>query len=92
LVETLTSGAMVPRITTRVRYLTNLIFFGLAVFTAMYGVTYAYMLHQLVNLVAFWLVVVHYTYQGGTPFKGIKAGLLEGDDDSDVSAEVKKMP
>jgi GPI inositol-deacylase len=91
LVETLTSGIMVPRITTKVRYLTNIIFFSLAVFTAMYGVTYAYMLHQLVNLVAFWLVVVHYTYQSRTPFNGLK-GLLEGDDDSDVNADIKKMP
>jgi GPI inositol-deacylase len=91
LVETLTSGTMVPRITTKVRYLTNIIFFSLAVFTAMYGVTYAYVLHQLVNLVAFWLVIVHYTYQNGSPFNGLK-GLLEGDDDSDVNADVKKMP
>ena len=91
LVETLTSGTMIPRMTTRVRYLTNIIFFSLAVFTAMYGVTYAYMLHQLVNLVALWLVIVHYTYQSGSPFTGLK-DLLEGDDDSDVNADVKKIP
>ena len=53
--------------------------------------TYAYMLHQLVNLVALWLVIVHYAYQSGSPFSGFK-GLLEGDDDSDVNADVKKMP
>jgi GPI inositol-deacylase len=91
LVETLTSGTMIPRITTKARYLTNVIFFSLAVFTAMYGVTYAYMLHQLVNLVALWLVIVHYAYQSGFPMSGLK-GLLEGDDDSDVNADVKKMP
>lgn len=92
LVETLTSGAMIPRITTKVRYLTNIIFFGLAVFTAMYGVTYAYMLHQLVNLVAMWLVIVHVAYQtDGSSFTGLKS-LLEGDDGSEIVADVKKMP
>jgi GPI inositol-deacylase len=91
LVEKLTSGAMIPRITTKVRHLTNVIFFSLAVFTAMYGVTYAYMLHQLVNLVALWLVIVHFACQGGSSFSGLK-GILEGDDDSDAIADVKKMP
>ncbi len=91
LVETLTSGTMIPRVMTKVRYLTNVIFFSLAVFTAMYGVTYAYMLHQLVNLVALWLVLLHYAYQSGSHFSGLK-GLLEEDDDSDVNADVKKMP
>ncbi len=91
LVETLTSGTMIPRITTKVKYLTNIMFFSLAVFTAMYGVTYAYMLHQLVNLVALWLVIVHFTYQNGSALSGLK-GLLEGDDDSDLNADVKKMP
>jgi GPI inositol-deacylase len=91
LVETLTSGTMIPRITTKARHLTNVIFFSLAVFTAMYGVTYAYMLHQLVNLVALWLVIVHFAYQNGSSFSGLK-GLLEGDDDSDVITDVKKMP
>lgn len=91
LVETLTSGTMIPRIVTKVKHLTNVMFFGLAVFTAMYGVTYAYMLHQLVNLVALWLVFVHFAYQSGACFRGFK-GLLEGDDESEVIADVKKMP
>jgi GPI inositol-deacylase len=91
LVETLTSGAMIPRITTKVSYMTNVIFFGLAVFTAMYGVTYAYMLHQLVNLVALWLVIVHFAYPGGPCFSDLK-GLLDGEDDSDALADVKKIP
>lgn len=91
LVETLTSGTMIPRLTTRVRYVTNVIFFGLAVFTAMYGATYAYMLHQFVNLAALWLVSVHFAYHSGSYTSGLK-GLLEGDDDSDATADVKKMP
>jgi GPI inositol-deacylase len=91
LVETLTSGTMIPRITTKARHLTNVFFFGLAVFTAMYGVTYAYMLHHLVNLMALWLVIVHFSYHKVASFHGLK-GLLEGDDDSEIAADVKKMP
>jgi hypothetical protein len=59
LVETLTSGRMVPRVTTRLRHFTSIFFFGIAIYAAVYGVTYAYMLHYLVNFVAAWLVAIH---------------------------------
>ncbi|CZT10279.1 hypothetical protein WAI453_009370 [Rhynchosporium graminicola] len=59
LVETLTSGKMVPRLTSRLRHFTSILFFGVAIYAAVYGVTYAYMLHYLVNFVAAWLVAVH---------------------------------
>ncbi|PQE14183.1 GPI inositol-deacylase protein [Rutstroemia sp. NJR-2017a BVV2] len=59
LVETLTSGKMVPRVTSRVRHVTSLLLFGISIYAAVYGVTYAYMLHYLVNIVAAWLVAVH---------------------------------
>lgn len=59
LVETLTSGKMVPRVTSRLRHLTSVFFFGIAIYAAVYGVTYAYMLHYLVNFVAAWLVAIH---------------------------------
>jgi hypothetical protein len=59
LVETLTSGRMVPRVTSRLRHLTSILFFFIAVYAAVYGVTYAYMLHYLVNFVAAWLVTIH---------------------------------
>ncbi|KAG4026203.1 hypothetical protein MFRU_043g00090 [Monilinia fructicola] len=59
LVETLTSGKMVPRVTSRVRHVTSVLFFGISIYAAVYGVTYAYMLHYLVNLVAAWLVAIH---------------------------------
>jgi GPI inositol-deacylase len=59
LVETLTSGKMVPRVTTRFRHVTSICFFGIAVYAAVYGVTYAYILHHLVNFAAAWLVAVH---------------------------------
>jgi hypothetical protein len=59
LVETLTSGKMVPRISSRLRHFTSIFFFAIAVYAAVYGVTYAYMLHYIVNFVAAWLVVLH---------------------------------
>jgi glycosylphosphatidylinositol deacylase len=59
LVETLTSGKMVPRISSRLRHFTSIFFFAIAIYAAVYGVTYAYMLHYLVNFVAAWLVVLH---------------------------------
>ncbi|KAH6717181.1 GPI inositol-deacylase-like protein [Leptodontidium sp. MPI-SDFR-AT-0119] len=59
LVETLTSGKMVPRVTSRLRHFTSVFFFGIAIYAAVYGVTYAYMLHYLVNFVAAWLVAIH---------------------------------
>ncbi|KAI6716585.1 hypothetical protein PZA11_001814 [Diplocarpon coronariae] len=59
LVETLTSGNMVPRVTSRIRHLTSVFFFLIAIYAAVYGVTYAYMLHYLVNFIAGWLVMMH---------------------------------
>jgi hypothetical protein len=59
LVETLTTGKMVPRVSSRLRHFTSTLLFGIAIYAAVYGVTYAYMLHYLVNVVAAWLVILH---------------------------------
>lgn len=59
LAETLTSGKMVPRVTSQFRYVTSICFFGIAIYAAVYGVTYAYVLHHLVNFAAAWLVAIH---------------------------------
>ena len=61
LVETLTTGRMIPRVTGRVRHVTSLLLFGTAVHAAIYGVSYAYTVHGLVNLIAAWLVIIHST-------------------------------
>ncbi|KAI0025533.1 GPI inositol-deacylase [Xylariomycetidae sp. FL0641] len=61
LVETLTAGKMVPSVAGNFRHLTNVLLFGIAVYAAVYGVSYAYMLHHLVNIVAAWLVAIHST-------------------------------
>ncbi|RYP73703.1 hypothetical protein DL771_003416 [Monosporascus sp. 5C6A] len=61
LVETLTAGRMVPRVPGPLRHVTSTLLFGTAVYAAIYGVSYAYTIHSLVNAVAAWLVVVHST-------------------------------
>jgi hypothetical protein len=61
LVENLSAGRMVPPVTSRLRHLTNILFFATAVYAAIYGVSHAYVLHYLVNSIAAWLVAVHFT-------------------------------
>ncbi|KAH7133459.1 PGAP1-like protein-domain-containing protein [Dactylonectria macrodidyma] len=61
LVENLTTGKMVPQLTSWLRYVTSVLLFGTALYAAVYGVSHAYMLHYLVNIIALWLVVVHST-------------------------------
>ncbi|KAI0014289.1 PGAP1-domain-containing protein [Xylariaceae sp. FL0662B] len=72
LVETLTAGKMVPPVTSRLRHVTNVMFFSIAIYAAVYGVSYAYMLHYLVNLAAAWLVAIHSTSDSWA-FSGISS-------------------
>ncbi|USW53309.1 Putative GPI inositol-deacylase PGAP1, alpha/Beta hydrolase [Septoria linicola] len=64
LVETLSTNNMIPRVTSRVRYLTNTLMFALALYAAVYGVTYAYRMHYLVNALCCWLFVIHLSNSG----------------------------
>ena len=83
LVETLTSGKMVPRVTSRLRHFTSVFFFCIAIYAAVYGVTYAYMLHYLVNFVAAWLVAIHSSTSSWT-LSGLST-MFEGE-----SADIRK--
>jgi glycosylphosphatidylinositol deacylase len=60
-VETLTTGKMIPPLANRFRHVTSLLLFSIAIYAAVYGVSYAYTLHYLANLLAFWLAIVHLT-------------------------------
>ncbi|KAK6346902.1 GPI inositol deacylase [Orbilia brochopaga] len=84
LVETLTCGNMIPRCENPLRHVTSLLFLGVAAYAAMYGVMYAFMLHHATNLVAAWLVVLHFS---STPFS--ITGLVEL---FNASEEPKKLP
>ncbi|KAK4099650.1 GPI inositol-deacylase [Parathielavia hyrcaniae] len=66
LVETLSTGKMIPRVGSRLRHVTNLLLFCIAVYAAVYGVSFAYTLHYLANLFAFWLAVIHSTSDSWT--------------------------
>ena len=78
LVETLTRGKMIPRLHNKFRHVTNIMFFFLAVYAALYGVTFAYQLHHLANLICAWLVAVHFS---GSSFSLDKfSRMLEGED------------
>ncbi|KAL9117923.1 MAG: hypothetical protein Q9187_005535 [Circinaria calcarea] len=87
LVETLTGGKMIPRVTTKFRYITNILFFSLAVLTALYGATYAYFLHHLANGVCAWLVAIHFSGSGFS--LSALNQILEG---GDLEGHVKKRP
>ncbi|KAM0325550.1 hypothetical protein ACHAQA_007537 [Verticillium albo-atrum] len=82
LVENLTAGKMVPRLAGRTKHLTSILLFGTAIYAAIYGVSYAYMLHYLVNLVAAWLVVIHSTSDGWS-LTGISS-LFDGSEGPDL--------
>lgn len=68
---------MVPRLRGGWRFITSILLFGIAIYAAVYGVTYAYMLHHLVNIVAAWLVAIH---SSDAPWNlaGLR-GMFEGD-------------
>jgi len=80
LVETHTTGNMVPRITSRLRYMTQILLLGLATYSALYGVAYAYNLHHLVDMLAAWLVILHFCSTRPT-IAGLVEMLMDGDDD-----------
>ncbi|KAF2860451.1 GPI inositol-deacylase-like protein [Piedraia hortae CBS 480.64] len=60
LVEEMGRGRMVRRVTSRYVFITNVLIFLLALYAAVYGVTYAYRLHHGVNLLCAWLWGVNY--------------------------------
>jgi glycosylphosphatidylinositol deacylase len=60
LVETLSTGRMVPRVRPSLSLFTNAFLFAIGAYAAVYGVTYAYVLHHLANILCAWLVTIHY--------------------------------
>ncbi|KAF9895024.1 GPI inositol deacylase [Aspergillus nanangensis] len=64
LVEAMTTGTMIPRVTSRLKHITSLILFSIAIYAAIYGVSYAYLLHHLTNILAAWLVGIYFVSSG----------------------------
>lgn len=63
--------------------MTSMILFTLAVYAAIYGVSYAYLLHHLANLLAAWLVIVYF-FSSGFSIRRFFWRTIEGPDESDV--------
>ncbi len=89
LVENLTAGRMIPPVTSRLRHLTNVLFFATAVYAAVYGVSYAYVLHYLVNVIAAWLVAIHSTADSWA-IAGIKSLFVEETSNTSDRKQSKK--
>ncbi|KAI0908454.1 PGAP1-like protein-domain-containing protein [Ustulina deusta] len=89
LVENLTAGRMIPPVTSRLRHLTNVLFFATAVYAAVYGVSYAYVLHYLVNVIAAWLVAIHSTSDSWA-IAGIKSLFVEETSNTSDRKQSKK--
>lgn len=62
-----------------------------AVYAAIYGVTYAYALHHLVNLVCAWLVAVHFS-GSEVSLKGLSQILEGGGGEEEDERGAKKRP
>ena len=60
LVETLSTGRMIPRVRPGLSLATNGLLCAVGAYAAVYGVTYAYVLHYLANILCAWLVAVHF--------------------------------
>jgi glycosylphosphatidylinositol deacylase len=74
LVETVNTGRMIPRVQSRFCVFTNVFLFSIAAYAAVYGVTYAYVLHHLANILCAWLVAIHFDVSA-LSFKRIRSTL-----------------
>jgi glycosylphosphatidylinositol deacylase len=72
IVETMSTGHIIPRLQSPWRLVNNIMLFALGLYAAIYGVSYAYVLHHLVNGVCAWLVIVHFA-----PVLKARGGLEE---------------
>jgi hypothetical protein len=109
LVETMTTGSMIPRVTTRYvsfprlvntsadpcrfKHVTSVLLFCIAVYSAVYGVSYAYISHHLVNILAGWLVSIYCFRSGFSLHRFWK--IVEGDEtpsSPESGSHMKKKP
>ena len=79
----------------RFKHLTSIILFSIAVYSAVYGVSYAYLLHHLSNIFSAWLVCIYLSSSGFSLRRLWR--ILEGDEHSSSASEVggshvKKKP
>lgn len=61
----------------------------MAAYAAIYGVTYAYLLHHIVNVVAAWLMIVYYASGQEGGLRGV-ARLLESEDGKPLAEDTRE--
>lgn len=71
----------------RLWLVTDILLAFLAFYAGVWGVTYAYRLHHLVNVVVAWLVTVHFS-----KVKLTTSGILELFNDDEESGASKQRP
>ena len=77
------------------KHITSTLFIALASYTALYGVTYAYLLHHLTSIVVTWLVGIHF-FAGGFSLRSfhptVRTPDIEKDEFRHADGQVKKLP
>jgi glycosylphosphatidylinositol deacylase len=87
LVETISTGRMIPRVRPGLSSFTNIFLFAIGAYAAVYGVTYAYVLHHLANILCAWLVTIHFDVSDpGTE------NLTDSLESTNIESEIKKRP
>lgn len=76
------------------KHVTSMLCFSIAVYSAVYGVSYAYLLHHLSNILSAWLVGIYF-FSSGFSLRRLWR-ILEGDDAPSIpepgGSHVKKKP
>ena len=87
LVEVLSTGYMIPRVQSRWSLCTNILTFSIGAYSALYGVTYAYVLHHLANILCAWFLAIYFDASSSSTKRMIS--VLES---NGLSGETKKLP
>jgi glycosylphosphatidylinositol deacylase len=87
LVETSATGKMAPRVLSRFRHVTTGCLLLLALYAAVYGVSYAYTLHQVANMFCGWMVLVLW-FTGSWELDKVIDDVVSGQEDG----KPKKRP
>jgi glycosylphosphatidylinositol deacylase len=87
LVETLSTGRMIPRVRPPLSAFTNVFLFAIGAYAAVYGVTYAYVLHHLANILCAWLVTIHFDVSELSTYS-----ITSVTEPASLESEIKKRP
>jgi hypothetical protein len=91
LVELLTAGAMVPRVRGKMGKLIVGWWYVVAVYAAIWGTSYVFMLHRLVNIAFLSLVALHARQSlGESGWRGIFESLWEGESEAELEGTRRK--